>query len=99
MAAGRPVICLDLGGPGAQITEETGFKIPAHTPEQVVRDMAAAMTTLAKEPELSFRMGQAGQKCVRERYSWTTRGHELAQLYKKVMDESKYLPSPNQVTS
>jgi glycosyltransferase involved in cell wall biosynthesis len=91
MAAGRPVICLDLGGPGVQITEETGFKIPAQTSEQVVRDMAAAMTTLAKDTELRFRMGQAGQKRVRERYSWTTRGQELAQLYKKVMDESKYL--------
>jgi glycosyltransferase involved in cell wall biosynthesis len=90
MAAGRPVICLNLGGPGVQITEETGFKIPAHTPEQVVRDMAVAMTTLAKEPELSFRMGQAGQKRVRERYSWTTRGHELAQLYEEILSQSRF---------
>jgi glycosyltransferase involved in cell wall biosynthesis len=29
MAAGKPVICLDLGGPALQVTEETGFKIPA----------------------------------------------------------------------
>src|SRR2546430_4418443 len=27
MAAGRPVICLDLGGPGYQVTEESGIKI------------------------------------------------------------------------
>ena len=26
MAAGRPVICLDLGGPGLQVTAETGIR-------------------------------------------------------------------------
>ncbi|MFM6845653.1 MAG: glycosyltransferase family 4 protein, partial [Dolichospermum sp.] len=40
MAAGRPVICLDLGGPAVQVTEETGFKIAADEPYQVVRDLA-----------------------------------------------------------
>ena len=28
MAAGRPVICLDLGGPALQVTEATGIKVP-----------------------------------------------------------------------
>ena len=32
MAAGRPVICLDLGGPGLQVTEKTGIKVKASTP-------------------------------------------------------------------
>jgi glycosyltransferase involved in cell wall biosynthesis len=43
MATGRPVICLNLGGPAVQVTEETGFKIEAHNPEQAVRDLAASM--------------------------------------------------------
>jgi glycosyltransferase involved in cell wall biosynthesis len=38
MAAGRPVICLDLGGPASQVTEETGRKIPAISPEQAGSD-------------------------------------------------------------
>ena len=40
MAMGKPVICLDLGGPATQVQKNTGFKIPAHTPTQVVSDMA-----------------------------------------------------------
>src|SRR5205823_11967821 len=42
MAAGRPVICLDLGGPALQVTPDTGIKVPAPAPEQVVHYLAAA---------------------------------------------------------
>lgn len=81
MAAGRPVICLDLGGPAIQVTEETGFKIPAHTPKQAVHDLAEAMVRLAKDPKLRMHMGHAGQKRVSEAYSWETKGQLLVQLY------------------
>src|SRR5205085_1454539 len=60
MAAGRPVICLDLGGPALQVTEETGIKVPAIAPEQVVHDLAAALSRLASDPALRVRLGQAG---------------------------------------
>lgn len=81
MAAGRPVICLDLGGPAVQVTEETGFKIPAHTPKQAAQDLAEAMVRL-DDSELRRRMGEAGQKRVKEAYSWETKGQILVQLYK-----------------
>ncbi|MEL7356063.1 MAG: glycosyltransferase [Cyanobacteria bacterium J06560_6] len=81
MAAGRPILCLDLGGPAVQVTNETGFRIAAHTPEQVVQDMSAAMTRLAHEPELLTQMSQAGKRLVREHYSWQRKGENLSQLY------------------
>lgn len=88
MAAGRPVICLDLGGPAIQVTEATGFRIPAHTPDQAVSDLASAMTKLVKHPELLVGMGQAGRKLVSETYSWQTAGEHLSQLYKEVVDQA-----------
>lgn len=87
MAAGRPVVCLDLGGPAVQVTEETGFKIPAHTPEQAVRDLARAMVRLAEDAELRTKMGQAGQKRVREVYSWKLKGQCLARLYEQLLTQ------------
>ncbi|MBD2296499.1 glycosyltransferase family 4 protein [Anabaena sphaerica FACHB-251] len=91
MAAGRPVICLDLGGPGVQVTEKTGFKIPPDEPYQAVRDLAAAMIYLVTEPELRVSMGQASRKLVRENYTWQVIGEHLNQLYlglanKKVLE-------------
>jgi glycosyltransferase involved in cell wall biosynthesis len=84
MAAGRPVICLDLGGPGVQVTQETGFKIPADEPYQAVRDLAAAMIHLVTEPELRVSMGWAGRKLVRENYTWQVIGERLNKLYLEV---------------
>ena len=43
MAAGLPVVCLDLGGPATQVTQETGIKVAARNPRQTVVDLAEAM--------------------------------------------------------
>jgi len=90
MAAGLPVICLDLGGPGLQVTAETGFKITAHTPKQAVGDIAKAMTCLAKEPKLRARMGEAGQRRVSEVFDWKVKGLFLSQMYEEVRNSPKH---------
>jgi glycosyltransferase involved in cell wall biosynthesis len=84
MAAGRPVICLDLGGPAVQVTEETGFKIAAHNPKQAIADMAAAMSRLAIEPELRSRLGAAGRQRVNQEFNWATKGQFLVSVYDKL---------------
>lgn len=81
MAAGRPVLCLDLGGPSVQVTEETGIKVPAHHPSQTVQDLATAMTTLAQDPALCQSLGAAGQRRVRQHFSWEARAKALSQEY------------------
>jgi glycosyltransferase involved in cell wall biosynthesis len=81
MAARLPVICLDLGGPGVQVTEETGIKVPAVSPEQVVVDLAAAMMQLAQDPPLRLRLGQAGQQRVAAHFDWAQKGIFMANLY------------------
>ncbi len=85
MATGRPVICLDLGGPGVLVTPETGFKIPAHNPDQAARDLSKVIVTLAQDSELRLHMGQAGQKLVKDAYNWQIKGEILAEVYQKVV--------------
>lgn len=84
MAAGRPVICLNLGGPAIQVSEQTGIKILAQTPEQVVKDLAVAIAHLASEPKLRRSLGQAAQQRIEEVYSWGKKGQDLAKLYEKI---------------
>ena len=81
MAAGRPVICLDLGGPAAQVTEETGIKVPATSPEQVVRDLAAAMNRFAIDPIHRQRLGEAGRRHARECFGWAEKIDFLCTMY------------------
>ncbi len=84
MAAGRPVICLDLGGPAVQVTTETGFKVRASNPQSAVEDIAKAMTQLARNSQMRINMGEAARKLVGETYSWQFRGECLSELYKKL---------------
>jgi glycosyltransferase involved in cell wall biosynthesis len=85
MAAGRPVVCLDLGGPAVQVNAECGFVIAADTPEQAIRDLAAAMTRLAADWDLCTRIGQAGQRHVKDDFSWDDRAETALREYRKVV--------------
>ena len=85
MAAGRPVICLDLGGPALQVTEETGFKIPARTPEQVVEDMARAMLKVAKDIPFKKKLGEAARRRVRKYFSEEAKQKQLLKIYENIL--------------
>lgn len=89
MAAGRPIVCFDLGGPSTQVTAETGIKVSGYHPKQAVNDLAEAIARLADDPELRSRMGQAGQKRVAEVYDWDVNGRFFAQLCEDIVAQKK----------
>jgi glycosyltransferase involved in cell wall biosynthesis len=97
MATGRPVICLDLGGPGAQITAETGCKVPACDPAQAVQDLALAMKQLARDSELRSRLGKAGQQHVQQHYTWEAMGRSMSQLYQSLATNCSQSPTLSKV--
>jgi glycosyltransferase involved in cell wall biosynthesis len=88
MAAGRPILCLDLGGPGVQVTPETGIKIPAHNPEQTVINLAEAMVRLASDRQLRSSLGKAGRAMVQQFYNWEAKGQELTKLYQQLKSKN-----------
>jgi glycosyltransferase involved in cell wall biosynthesis len=81
MAAGKPVICLDLGGPGVQVTSEVGLKIRPTTTKQVITDIAQGMGRFASDREYATRLGAAARAHVRANFSWTRRGSVLSRIY------------------
>jgi len=87
LAAGRPVICLDLGGPANQISSEVGFKIPAHDPDQAVNELAKAMRLLAADPGLRERMGDGGAPRS-QAYCWKRKGELFNTIYWQAMQSS-----------
>ena len=70
MAASRPIICLGLGGPKIQVTDNVGVKVLARDPEQTVTELAAAMKRLAYDSKLRCRMGIAGRERIVTQYLW-----------------------------
>ena len=83
MALGKPVVCLDAGGPALQVTTGTGFKIPAGSAEQAVKGLANALEALARDPELVRRMGESGRARVRETLNWEAKGLEFSAIYRR----------------
>jgi glycosyltransferase involved in cell wall biosynthesis len=88
MAAGKPVVCFDLGGPGLHVNEDCGFKVPARDPEQGVRDMAAALEKLARDRNLRARMGRAAFERARQVYDWDRVAERIIQAYEKTLGVS-----------
>lgn len=81
MAAGRPVVCLDLGGPGLLLSDDSGIKVPAVNPEQSVADLAKALSTLAADKELRNRLGSAARERVRQHFTWSADDPRIQELY------------------
>ncbi|MBZ5671814.1 MAG: glycosyltransferase family 4 protein [Acidobacteriia bacterium] len=85
MASAKPVVCLDLGGPGMHVTDECGIKVPPHSPDQVVRDVAEALERLYDDRELRAKMGQAARTRAEQVYTWDHLGDRLLKIYEEVL--------------
>jgi glycosyltransferase involved in cell wall biosynthesis len=84
MAAARPVVCLDLGGPALEVTNETGIKVPAISQDQAVNGLAQELARLASDSALRLRLGTGGRQRVREHFHWDEKGRHLATIYEGV---------------
>jgi glycosyltransferase involved in cell wall biosynthesis len=93
MAAGRPIICLNLGGPSELVTPDIGIKVAAADRAQTIDQLAAAMNRLAQDTTICQRMGEAGRKRVRDMHSWQAKGELLVQVYVDVVTASTHHPS------
>jgi glycosyltransferase involved in cell wall biosynthesis len=86
MAAGRPVICLNLGGPALQVVDgETGYKVEAISPEQAINAIEQDMIKLAENPELRRNMGEASRRRVQECLKWEHHAAAAQKIYAELV--------------
>ena len=73
LAAGLPVICLDLGGPGIMINESCGIVVSTSGADeaQVVNGIAKAMISIASMPATGMEALSAGAIARAKELSWT----------------------------
>lgn len=86
MALGKPVVCLDIGGPGMHVTDECGIKITPSTPTDTVQGLSKALEKLYKDKGLRIRLGEFGQERARQVYDWDKLGDRLYNIYQKVLE-------------
>lgn len=88
MACGLPVVCLDTGGPSAQVNEETPIRIPISSWEVVVTEMANALQKLSQNPDICAQMGEAGVRYVEQHYTWDRKAEKIRFFYEQVMNRN-----------
>lgn len=85
MAAWKPVIAADWGGPRDLIADGvTGLKVLGTHPLQHVELLAAAMEHLLNDADLRRRMGYAAVQRVRANYIWSGLARRYSQVYGSV---------------
>jgi len=85
-AAGKPVVCVDLGGPGEMVTDGCGIKVKAAKPDKVVNDLAEALERLACDAALLKRLGQNARQRAEEIYDWDRKSEKIQKIYELVMN-------------
>ena len=86
MACGTPVIAT-TGGAFPEVIEhgETGWLVPAGDS----RALADAVRLLMDDADLRERLGRAGQRSVRERFSWRKTAEETLAVYQEVVGQPR----------
>lgn len=84
MAMGRPVVCLDVGGPALLVDDGCGVRVPLHTPKQVVAHLHDALRYYALHPSACREAGLRARARARQEWSWETVGTRLLRLYEQV---------------
>ncbi|MEQ8381247.1 MAG: glycosyltransferase family 4 protein [Coleofasciculus sp. A1-SPW-01] len=89
MATEIPVIATNWGGPADYIDESCGILINPTSPETFVNELAQAMITLAKSPDLRRAMGKAGRQRVIQHFDWDAKITQMISIYQTAIATSK----------
>jgi glycosyltransferase involved in cell wall biosynthesis len=81
LAAGRPVVCLDIGGPASQITPGTGFAGPATNPEEAVAAMAAFLERINRDRPFLAQLSANARERVRQHFTMRQYGRVMRSFY------------------
>ncbi len=86
MAAGRPVACLDIGGPASQITPETGFAAPATNPVEAVAALAGFLGKIDRDRGLLAAMSAAARAHVEKNFTMRQVNETMRKFYREAVE-------------
>jgi glycosyltransferase involved in cell wall biosynthesis len=92
LAHGLPIVTLNQHGVRAFVPEDAAIKIAVGTPQQIIRDFAIAIETLASSPDIIRKMSQAAYIFASEQ-TWTHRAEMMNTLYHKLVKGTATHPS------
>ncbi len=85
MASGRPVLCLDLGGPATIVDGDSGYKISAQNPEEAVLGLKQAMLELTQSAARLETLSSASKIRAQKLFTWESKADQLDKVYRRTV--------------
>jgi len=95
MSLGKPIVCLDFGGPSDFISVECGIKVKVTNRTQIINDLAEALEKLYGSKELRRNLGSAGKIRVEATYAWEKKAQWMNSLYRESLSKYKSIANEN----
>ena len=89
MAAGMPVVCLDVGGPALSVAEGCGFCIPVGRRKDVIDGMAGKIRFYDAHRDAIEAHGRQARARVVMDYNWERKGEQMNEKYQEVIRQTK----------
>lgn len=89
LAAGRPVACLDIGGPASQITHETGFAAPATNPTEAVAALSEFLVKIDRDRALLAQMSKAARAHVQSNFTMRLTHAKMRKFYAEAVEQHR----------
>jgi glycosyltransferase involved in cell wall biosynthesis len=86
MAAGRPVIATNWGGPADYLDESCGILVNPDGYSEMVDRIADAMILLLGNRDLADRMGMAGRLRVQQHFTWQGKIDRIQEVYAEAIE-------------
>jgi glycosyltransferase involved in cell wall biosynthesis len=81
MAMGLPVISTAWGGPLDYLDGSCGVLVPPDSRDGLVAGFASAIRMLADDPQLRWRLGEAGYRRAKQNFDWERKIDRILDLY------------------
>jgi len=85
MAAGIPGIVVAHQGAAEMTTAETAIRVAPDHPKKVAENLAEGILTLARDPDLRARMGEAARQRVLESFTWEKKAEAMLEIYRQAL--------------
>jgi glycosyltransferase involved in cell wall biosynthesis len=90
MAAGLPVICFKLGGPGEIVTEKCGIAVEAIDVQQSIKDFSKAIEILIVDDMLRRELATGAKERIFNIFHWDKKGEFIRKIYEEVLSNEDY---------
>jgi glycosyltransferase involved in cell wall biosynthesis len=86
MAAGLPVVCLHHAGPGVQVTQDSGIRVPLGPEASVIEGLSDALILLHEDRAHLARLKAGARTRAMEEFDWRSKGRAIEAMYRQVLN-------------